>query len=128
MRNFFLLPARRRRRPARIQRPHDPNPWQHRVTAVLDDQHQRLDRRVPCERVVLALRQLRNVVASVAQGAQVAAIGQGDRVGEGAMPALFCHQANSDVSSRWSKLVAFIRPVFRLSYALRNRLFALAEY
>ena len=41
------LLARRRHRPAGMQRLHDPNPRQHGVAAMLGDQHQRSDRREP---------------------------------------------------------------------------------
>jgi hypothetical protein len=51
----------------RIQRPHDANARQHSVAAMLGDQHQRLDRRELCRRIVLALVQLRDVVAGTAQ-------------------------------------------------------------
>jgi len=50
---------------------------------VLGDQHQRFNRRAPCLRVVLALRQLGDVVGGVAQGEELAAAGQGDWVVEG---------------------------------------------
>src|SRR6185437_15753738 len=46
--------------------------------AVLGDQHQRFNRRAPCLRVGLALRQLGDVVGGVAQGEELAAAGQGD--------------------------------------------------
>jgi hypothetical protein len=64
-----------------------------RVATRLDDQHQRLDRREPCRHIVLALGQLRDVVAGIAQGAQIAATGEGDRIVEGAVPALVGHQS-----------------------------------
>jgi hypothetical protein len=41
---------------------------------------------------VFALRQGRDVVADIAQGAQLTAIGQRDRIVEGAVPALVRHQ------------------------------------
>jgi hypothetical protein len=47
----------------------------HGQAAVLGGEHQRLDRRAPCERVVLALRQAGDVVAGGA--VHLAAIGQG---------------------------------------------------
>jgi hypothetical protein len=80
------LRARRRRRPARIQRPHDPDPGQHGVATVLGD------RREPSRCAGLAVRQLGDVVAGVAQGAQLAAIGQRDRVVEGAGLAFVRHR------------------------------------
>jgi len=70
---------------------HDPDARQH-VAAVLGDQHQRLDRRPPCEAVMLTLRQACDVVAGIAQGAQLAAAGQGDGIIEGAAPACFRYQ------------------------------------
>jgi len=41
------------------------------------------DRRAPCERVVLALRQFGDVGGSVVQGMQLAAAGQGNGIIEG---------------------------------------------
>jgi hypothetical protein len=62
----------RRRRLARIQRPHDADTRQHGVAAALGYQHQRLNCRVPCRCIVLGLGQLSDVIAGVAQGAQLA--------------------------------------------------------
>jgi len=45
--------------------------------AMLSDQHQRLDRRAPCEAVMLALRQLGDVGRGVAEGPQLAVAGAG---------------------------------------------------
>lgn len=61
--------------PFRIQRPHHTDPREHSRPAVLGDQDQRLDRGLPCWRVVLGFRQLCDVVGGVAQGDELAAIG-----------------------------------------------------
>jgi hypothetical protein len=52
------------------------------------------------ERVVLALRQACDEVAGIAQGAQIAAIGQGDGIVEGAVPAFVRHQSLIRFSTR----------------------------
>jgi hypothetical protein len=43
---------------------------------MFDDKHQRLDGSAPFRRIVLGLRQLRDPVASITQGVQLAAIGE----------------------------------------------------
>jgi hypothetical protein len=50
---------------------------------MLNDQHQGLRRCASREAVVLAIRQAWDVVAGIAQGVQLAATGQGDRIVEG---------------------------------------------
>jgi hypothetical protein len=50
-------------------------------------------RRLPFRRVVLTLRQGRDEVADIAQGAELAAIGQRDWIVEGAVPAFVTHRA-----------------------------------
>jgi hypothetical protein len=67
-----------------MQRPYDRDPRQHGITAALGNQHQGLDRRAPCWRVVLALRQARDERAGIAQGEELAATGERDRIFEGA--------------------------------------------
>lgn len=57
-----------------MERMHDDDPGQHRAT-MLGDQRQRLYRRAPFQCIVVALRQARDVVGGIAQGAQLAAIG-----------------------------------------------------
>jgi hypothetical protein len=50
-------------------------------------------RRLPFRRVVLTLRQGRDEVADIAQGAELAAIGQRDWIVEGAVPAFVTQAA-----------------------------------
>jgi hypothetical protein len=59
------------------------------------NQDQRLDRRAPCQCVVLALRQLRDVVGGIAQGDQLTAIGQRDRIIKGVVPACVSKRESS---------------------------------
>jgi hypothetical protein len=58
---------------------------------MLGDQYQRLDRGAPSERVVLALGQLGDESAVIAQCAQLAASGRRDRIIEGAVSAAVRH-------------------------------------
>jgi hypothetical protein len=61
-----------------VQRPHDPDPRQHRRAAALGDQQQRLRRSLPLPRLVLGLRKLRDVVAGILERDKRAAAGQRD--------------------------------------------------
>jgi hypothetical protein len=54
---------------------------------MVDEKHQGWYRRQPCRRIVLALRQLRNEVASIPQGVQFTTTRQWDRIVEGVVPA-----------------------------------------
>jgi hypothetical protein len=62
--------------------------------------HQCLDRREPCRLVVLALGQLGDIGRGIAQGAQLAAIVQGDRIVEGVVLAFVRHQSLIRFSTR----------------------------
>jgi hypothetical protein len=60
-----------------VQRPHDADPGQHRGTAGLCNEDERLHGGLPFGRGVLRLRQLHDVVGSVPQGEEQAITGSG---------------------------------------------------
>ena len=83
------------------------------VTIAPGDQDQCLDRREPLQSTELGLRQFGDEVAGIAQRAQLASAGERDRIGEGAVPTLFSHQAAWGVPDL--TLGADIKPNTRLS-------------
>ena len=82
-----------------MKRSHHADPDEHRRAAMLGDQDQRLDRGLPCRRVVLGFRQLGDVVRGVAKRDELAATGQGDRVVEGARRASLGSMCSLDETS-----------------------------
>ena len=108
-----LLPRRPQWLLTRIERPHDADARQHGVTIAPGDQDQCLDRREPLQSTELGLRQFGDEVAGIAQRAQLASAGERDRIGEGAVPTLFSHQAAWGVPDL--TLGADIKPNTRLS-------------
>jgi hypothetical protein len=67
----------------------------HRVAAVRADKHQDLGRRLPLRRWLFCLRQARDVGRGVAQGDELSAARQRDRIVKGAVPALIGHIESS---------------------------------
>jgi hypothetical protein len=83
-----------------MDRLHHADARHHCRTTVLGHQHQGFDGGPPFRCVVLALRQLGDVGGGVAQGAQLAAVGQRDQKGP-----------VGDELSVWSGVYADIRPL-----------------
>jgi hypothetical protein len=94
----FVLPrplrARHRLTTDRIQRPHHADPRPQRLAVVFDCE-QCPRRRLPCRRVVLALRQLGDEVAGITQREQLATVGERNWIVESGAPDI-----SSDVSER----------------------------
>ena len=63
-----------------IQRPHHSYPGEHRRSAALSDQQKRFHRGLPFCGIVFGLGQFGDVGCSVAQGDQLLALGQFDRI------------------------------------------------
>jgi hypothetical protein len=75
-----------------VQCPHDTNPRKHRRTAVLDHQHQRLDRGLPFRGVVLRLGKPGDLMGRVAQRDERLPVRQRDRFRKLALPTFARHQ------------------------------------
>jgi hypothetical protein len=71
-----------------VQRPHDPDPREHRRTARRRDQYQRLHSRLPFLDPVLGFRKLRDVVASVLKADKLATARQRYWIIKRSFPAL----------------------------------------
>jgi hypothetical protein len=69
-----------------VHRPHHADPGQHGRPATLGDQKQRFHSRLPFRRIMLALRQFRDEGGCIAQGHQLAAIRQRNRIVKGPLP------------------------------------------
>src|SRR6266436_7230791 len=103
-----------------VQCPHHANPSEHRRSAVLDHQHQRLDRGLPFRERGFLFWQAGDVVAGVPQRDQRSPVGQQYWILKRALPAFVSHPRPPDTPCR--------RPVpWRSSSAGRRRLLESAE-
>jgi hypothetical protein len=75
-----LLARRRLRFVIPVQCTHDPDARQHRVAAMSDDQHERLERRLPFWSLVLVLGQVGDELSSIARSDQLATARERDRI------------------------------------------------
>lgn len=73
--------------PMPVQRSHDSDPREHRRATEIGDQDQGFHRRLPLRLRVDGFRELRDVIACIPQRMQRAAVGNGDRLVELALPA-----------------------------------------
>lgn len=76
---------------ATVQRFHDADPREHCRTAQVGNEYECLDRGLPLRQIGFVLREPGNIGRRLAQGAELLAFGQGDRILKLSRPAPFAN-------------------------------------